>query len=267
MEESTVEDSTWEDVSFIQKHPQLIACWGKHLSKGEGHVKPINCGALTPKWWPTTLVLLFYWCRLLSFSYSHNPWSPIYMKEICSFESSSIWEFMWCIRRLTPRSGLFIQISLFSKAWSTYFEVFMLFGYLLHNTISNWKELVFIPNNESVKWSNNLFGPPWFTIKTYASAILNLILGCGNLNIIWNTNGFKLIGSTLLSPTWITLLATSKHFSHHNTSSSTVRNSAMHPTFTNPLALSHFVSAYSIGKYEYQLYPLDQWNSLSVFTK
>jgi hypothetical protein len=33
------EDSTWEDESFIQKNPELLSC-RKHLSKGEGHVKP-----------------------------------------------------------------------------------------------------------------------------------------------------------------------------------------------------------------------------------
>ena len=34
------EDSTWEDESFIQKHPELLKRWGQHLSQGEGHVKP-----------------------------------------------------------------------------------------------------------------------------------------------------------------------------------------------------------------------------------
>jgi hypothetical protein len=34
------EDSTWEDESFIQKHPKLLKCCGQHLSEGEGHVKP-----------------------------------------------------------------------------------------------------------------------------------------------------------------------------------------------------------------------------------
>jgi hypothetical protein len=34
------EDSTWEDESFMQKHPELLKCCGKHLSRGEGHVKP-----------------------------------------------------------------------------------------------------------------------------------------------------------------------------------------------------------------------------------
>jgi hypothetical protein len=34
------EDSTWEDESFIQKHPELFKRCGKHLSQGEGHVKP-----------------------------------------------------------------------------------------------------------------------------------------------------------------------------------------------------------------------------------
>jgi hypothetical protein len=35
-----VEDSTWEDVSFIQKHLELIKRCGQHLYEGEGHVKP-----------------------------------------------------------------------------------------------------------------------------------------------------------------------------------------------------------------------------------
>jgi hypothetical protein len=34
------EDSTWEDESFIQKHPKLLKHCGQHLSQGEGHVKP-----------------------------------------------------------------------------------------------------------------------------------------------------------------------------------------------------------------------------------
>jgi hypothetical protein len=34
------EDSTWEDESFIQKHPELLKHCGQHLSQGEGHVKP-----------------------------------------------------------------------------------------------------------------------------------------------------------------------------------------------------------------------------------
>ena len=35
-----VEYSTWEDESFIQKHPQLIKHCGKHLYQGEGNSKP-----------------------------------------------------------------------------------------------------------------------------------------------------------------------------------------------------------------------------------
>jgi hypothetical protein len=35
-----VEDSTWDDESFIQKHPELLKCCGQQLSEGEGHVKP-----------------------------------------------------------------------------------------------------------------------------------------------------------------------------------------------------------------------------------
>ena len=34
------EDSTWEDESFIQKHPELLKRCGHDLSQGEGHVKP-----------------------------------------------------------------------------------------------------------------------------------------------------------------------------------------------------------------------------------
>jgi hypothetical protein len=34
------EDSTWEDESFIQKHPELLKRCIQHLSQGEGHVKP-----------------------------------------------------------------------------------------------------------------------------------------------------------------------------------------------------------------------------------
>jgi hypothetical protein len=34
------EDSTWEDESFIQKHPDLHKCCRQHLPQGEGHVKP-----------------------------------------------------------------------------------------------------------------------------------------------------------------------------------------------------------------------------------
>jgi hypothetical protein len=36
----SVEDSTWEDESFIQKHPKLLKHCGQHLSQGEGNVKP-----------------------------------------------------------------------------------------------------------------------------------------------------------------------------------------------------------------------------------
>jgi hypothetical protein len=34
------EDSTWEDESFIQKHPELLKRCRQHLSQGEGHAKP-----------------------------------------------------------------------------------------------------------------------------------------------------------------------------------------------------------------------------------
>jgi hypothetical protein len=36
----STKDSTWEDESFIQKHPDLLKHCGQHLSQGEGHVKP-----------------------------------------------------------------------------------------------------------------------------------------------------------------------------------------------------------------------------------
>jgi hypothetical protein len=36
----TTGDSTWEDESFIQKHPYLLKHCRQHLSQGEGHVKP-----------------------------------------------------------------------------------------------------------------------------------------------------------------------------------------------------------------------------------
>jgi hypothetical protein len=36
----SAEDSTWEDESFIQKHPELLKHCGQHLSQGEGHFKP-----------------------------------------------------------------------------------------------------------------------------------------------------------------------------------------------------------------------------------
>jgi hypothetical protein len=36
----SAEDSTWEDVSFIHKHPELLKRCGQHLSQGDWHVKP-----------------------------------------------------------------------------------------------------------------------------------------------------------------------------------------------------------------------------------
>jgi hypothetical protein len=33
-------NSTWEDESFIQKHPELLKRCGQHFPQGEGHVKP-----------------------------------------------------------------------------------------------------------------------------------------------------------------------------------------------------------------------------------
>ena len=35
-----IEDLTWEDELFIQKHLHLIKHGGQHLSEGERHVKP-----------------------------------------------------------------------------------------------------------------------------------------------------------------------------------------------------------------------------------
>jgi hypothetical protein len=43
------EDSTWEDESFIQKHPELLKHCRQHLSQGEGNVKP-NIGSLPLNW-------------------------------------------------------------------------------------------------------------------------------------------------------------------------------------------------------------------------
>ena len=36
-----VEDSTWEDENFIQKHQEIIKRLGQHLFEGEGHVKSL----------------------------------------------------------------------------------------------------------------------------------------------------------------------------------------------------------------------------------
>ena len=62
-----------------------------------------------------TLVLLYYWCRLVSFDCSCILWTPIYTKEVISFVSSCLCEYMWCIRRLPPRSGLLFD---FLSLWS-----------------------------------------------------------------------------------------------------------------------------------------------------
>ena len=35
----SAEDSTWEDDSFIQKHPELLKHCRQHFSQGEGYVK------------------------------------------------------------------------------------------------------------------------------------------------------------------------------------------------------------------------------------
>ena len=36
-----VEDATWEDENFIQKHQKIIKCRGKHFFEGEAHVKSL----------------------------------------------------------------------------------------------------------------------------------------------------------------------------------------------------------------------------------
>jgi hypothetical protein len=36
----STKDSTWEDESFIKKHPELLKHCRQHLSQGEEHVKP-----------------------------------------------------------------------------------------------------------------------------------------------------------------------------------------------------------------------------------
>ena len=36
-----IEYSTWEDENFIQKHQEIIKCWGQQLFEGEGHVKSL----------------------------------------------------------------------------------------------------------------------------------------------------------------------------------------------------------------------------------
>ena len=36
-----MEDSTWEDDNFIQKHPELLKRWGQHFFEGEGHVRSL----------------------------------------------------------------------------------------------------------------------------------------------------------------------------------------------------------------------------------
>ena len=53
-----------------------------------------------------TLVLLYYWCQLVSFHCSCILWTPIYTEKVLSFGSSCFCESMWCIRRLPHRSGL-----------------------------------------------------------------------------------------------------------------------------------------------------------------
>ena len=90
------EDSTWEDEYFIQKHPELLKRWGQHVFEGDRHVRslfysyntyivivcPIKahycyCCALT--------LVLYYWCRLVSFHCSCILWTLICTKEVLSF--------------------------------------------------------------------------------------------------------------------------------------------------------------------------------------
>ena len=40
-------DSTWEDESFIQMHPQQPKRWGQHLSEGDGMLS-LKCGHIPP---------------------------------------------------------------------------------------------------------------------------------------------------------------------------------------------------------------------------
>ena len=127
--------------------------------------------------------------------------------------------------------------------------------------ISNQKELVLTPYNESIKSRWNLFGLPWFIMKSSSSTTLNPLLCSNNLNILWNTVGLKLIG-------WnpqITLYAGSKCVVHHNTNYGTRNTSGMQPTFTNPLDLTCFLSISFAGKSKHQSYSLDQLNVLLNF--
>ena len=71
----------------------------------------------------------------MSFSSSHTPWSPIYTKEIFSFESGlilSLWIYVMD-KEVAPSKWPIIWSSPFIKSWSTYSEVFMLFWYLVDN--------------------------------------------------------------------------------------------------------------------------------------
>ena len=36
-----IEDSTWEDDNFIQKHLELLKRWGEHFFEGEEHVRSL----------------------------------------------------------------------------------------------------------------------------------------------------------------------------------------------------------------------------------
>ena len=84
-------------------------------------------------------VLLYYWCWLVSFHYSCILWTPRYTKEVLSFGSSCICEFMWCIRRFSPISGLLSDfLSLSSRGviilkFLCYFGIWFIIGRGLYN--------------------------------------------------------------------------------------------------------------------------------------
>ena len=75
------------------------------------------------------------------------------------------------------------------------------------------------------------------------------------------------MGGIVLSPTWITLLVVLKCFENHKTNSTKLKTFGMHSTFTKLIALRCLEQISYKGKYEYQLYALDQWNYLSILTK
>ena len=95
----------------MQRKQQLGECWGvivRYVFYSYNTyiviVYPIEahyCYCCAP-----TLVLLYYWFRLVYFHCSCILWTPIYTKEFLSFVSSYLCEFMWCIKRLPPWNGL-----------------------------------------------------------------------------------------------------------------------------------------------------------------